>query len=198
MKKLIILLIINIPFIGYAQIIPSFKINSDSQTLRPLNNNSFQPRPVLYYLNSNKFSPENTFIHPGNLKSIYIDKHSDTGKIYIITNERPWRYKTLNDVLSGDPLYLKFSSYTTLNQILYIDGRSMNFKSNIKIDCTFSPKVEIKKTTVLDELVKTNKETLIVNIWTTKKAQRRFQESIKKPDKYIYLRGDILGDYISH
>jgi hypothetical protein len=198
MKEIIISCIISISQIGYAQIIRPVKINPDSQSLRPISNNkSYQPRPVLYYLNSTKFSFDSTFIDPQNVKSIYVDKQSDTGKLFFVTKEQPWRYKTLNEVLSGNRPYSRLASGTNINQILYIDGRLKNLKSNIKIDYTFHPKVKIKKTTIIDAIGMTNKKTLIVNIWTTRKAQRRFQKSIKRPEQHIYLRGDTLGELIS-
>jgi hypothetical protein len=183
-----IILLIVAPQILLAQPIDFPKLSPELSSLRPLHlyYDEYLNRNVKVYLNSVEINFDSTFINPKNIKSINVGRHTNPPKIFITTKKQPLKFKNLEDVLLEDESYIKLLSDSVKNQIIFINGRLVNKRSDIKIDDSFKPKIFIIYSNNNNNLDITKEKTAVINIWTSKEEYKRS----KKPDTSIRLRGD--------
>jgi len=159
MKKLFLILFCLISLISYSQ-------ERHNQT---------------FYLNGKVIDFENVYINPMNIDSLFVEKQTDVGEVYLYTTKQI-EYINLDSVLQ---------SHTTLdkeqNNILYIIAdKVIKCESKVLIDKSFFIYV---KTNFLDEveyLDESLKGLIIVNISLKSEKQIRIRGDKKAIDNLIY------------
>jgi hypothetical protein len=187
MKRSIIILLLATPQILLAQQIDFPKLSPELSSLRPLHlyYDEYLNRKVKVYLNSIEINFDSTFINGKNIKSINVRRHSEPPEIFISTKKQPLKFKNLDDILLEEESYIKLLSDSVKNQIIFINGRLVNNRSDIKIDDSFKPKIFIIYSNNNNNLDITKEKTAVINIWTSKEEYKRS----KNPDTSIRLRG---------
>lgn len=137
-----------------------------------------------YFLNLEKISLENTFVFPQNISSINVKKDKDTGEIYILTREVPWKYKTVHILItdSYDNQYDEILSDSSLTKIFYIDNRIINDPEIARIDQSYFCEMTIFDLSKSRQISDSCRKTCIISLILQK----------EKPEKKIYIRGNDL------
>ena len=86
-----------------------------------------------YYLDSTEINLKKIYIKPTSLDSIYVNKQTANGEIYLFTKNEEISFFSLNDILK------KYTDLTSLNDsiLIKINGDVINDISAIKIDESF-------------------------------------------------------------
>jgi hypothetical protein len=132
------------------------------------------------YLNSEQVSFDDIFIKPNNLYSITVDNKPDTEIIYIKTKKNPWKYRILESILKENNLYKQIEPERETKEYIRIDGQIVKDISTIRIDAQY------KTIVTVEQMKKAEQKEIIINIWLTKKACRKFRKTNQYP---IYIRG---------
>jgi hypothetical protein len=150
MKNLILLFIVFIPHLGFAQ-------------------NQKQP---IYYLNNEPFSMDSIFLNPNSIQSLYVKKETAGGEIYVTTKTQPWDYYRLNDLLKKTTQYSQIIDKSVI-PVFIIDGKVINKESNAKIDKSYYAKVTNGRLFNVTGLSGKSKRIVIVNVSLTDKDPKK-------------------------
>lgn len=159
MKKTLLILFCLISLISYSQ----ERINSH------------------FYLNDTEIDIDNVFINPMNIDSLFVDRKTNDGEVYIIANE-PIEFITLDTVLAR---------HTDLNykqnKILFIvENKVVKSESKVLIDNSFFIYVKTNFLNDIDYLDENFKSLIIVDISLKTEKQITIRGDRKAIDNLIY------------
>ena len=136
--------------------------------------------PPKYYLDSIEFSIEKVFIHPENIESIFVNKESTPGAIYIYSKTPPITFLTLNDIIKE---YTKYDSISR-RMLIYINEKIINDIDSIHIDKNYFIYTNVDNPKDADYIDESLKQIIIVKIDLEKEK--------RKPKIYIRGEKDIM------
>ena len=117
MRQVFIFLIILIPSLSFSQ------INDDPK----------------YFLNGKEIDWNNTFLNPKSIKSIHVNnktQDSPNGEIYFETNDKIWRFFTIEKLLSTSDLCNQINN-KSLTPIFVIDRTLIDDPDRVQIDSSY-------------------------------------------------------------
>lgn len=125
-----------------------------------------------FYLNDTEIDIDNVFINPMNIDSLFVDRKTNDGEVYIIANE-PIEFITLDTILARHT-----NLDTEQNKILYIiENKVIKSESKVLIDNSFFIYVKTNFLNDADYLDDNFKSLVIVDVSL-------------KTEKQIIIRGD--------
>jgi hypothetical protein len=150
MKILILLFIVFIPHLGFAQ---------------------SQKEPI-YYLNNEPINVDSVFPYLKNIQSLNIKRETAGGEIYMTTKTQPWEYCSLNDLLRKTTLYTQIFDKSVI-PVFIIDGKVINKQSDAKIDKSYYALVTIGRLSNVKGLSGKSKRIVLVNVSLTDKNPKK-------------------------
>jgi hypothetical protein len=156
MRSFTILILVLIPYIGFSQ------SNTESQ----------------YYVNGKEVEISNVFILPKNIESINVKKDKPNGEVFITTIEKPWKHKTLDELLSTSSHYSRINNGSII-PIFIIDGQLIRNKADLDIDNSYFAGITLESLSDVKGVEGDCKNITIVNI-----------KLVDDPKKLIRIRGE--------
>lgn len=131
-----------------------------------------------YYLDSKEINFKRVYIKATSLDSIYVNKQTVNGEIYLFTKNEEISFFSLKDILK------KYTDLTSLNDsiLIRINGDVINDISGIKIDKSYFIYVEVSDVSDTNYLSDIFKSLKIVSI--------DLEQDERKPE--IWLRGNDI------
>jgi len=112
-----------------------------------------------FYLNGKEMDFENVFINPMNIDSLFVEKKTKAGEIYVVTKKQI-EFINLDSFLQNYP-----ELDIEQNKILFIiENKKINNESKVLIDKTYFLGVKIDHLDDVDYLDESFKKLIIVNI----------------------------------
>ena len=109
--------------------------------------------PPKYYLDSIEFSIEKVYFKPESIESIFVNKDSTPGSIYIYSKTPPMAFITLEDIIKE---YTEYDNIST-RMLFYINKKMISDADSILIDKNYFIYVDIdtpKNTDYIDEALR--------------------------------------------
>jgi hypothetical protein len=146
-----------------------------------LTGNSQERINTHFYLNDTEIDIDNVFINPMSIDSLFVDKKTNDGEVYIIANE-PIEFITLDTVLTRHTNLDKKQ-----NKILYIvENKVIKSESKVLIDSSFFIYVKTNYLNEVDYLNENLKSLVIVDISLKTEKQITIRGDRKAIDNLIY------------
>lgn len=131
-----------------------------------------------YYLNGIEFFWDSVFIAPNSIKSIIVKHDLPNGALFIETNEEPWKYKTLLELLKTIYSYDKIKDPSII-PVFIVEGKVVNNPSVIKIDNTYYANAILKSISNVTGISVDCKKIVLVDV-----------KLADDPKKFIRIRGE--------
>jgi hypothetical protein len=116
--------------------------------------------PPKYYLDSIEFAIDKVFIHPESIESIFVNKESTPGEIYIYSKTPPITFLTLNDIIKE---YTEYDSISS-RMLFYINEKVINEIDSIRVDENYFIYTDVDKALEVNYIEESLKQIIIVKI----------------------------------
>jgi hypothetical protein len=131
------------------------------------------------YLNEKEIDLDCVFINPDNIESMHVEKKKPEGEVFIVTKEKPWRYKSIDKLIRTADTDSQSNEKSAIN-IYIIDGKLVKDKSEIRIDDSYFAKVTWNRLSDVSGIEGDCSKLVLVDIRLSK----------TDPGKVIYIRGN--------